>query len=144
MADVTVTQYFPCAKAPFDEGKHRLWTEANITDIFSFIFDVNTSETPLVNYDGTKLLVGGYMFTGTADTFVEGTSYWIFLDNGELEYDANAGNGELEYDANAGRVRIYSGTKPSDEEGKTIIGGPAQRLKFTQPSIGNIDLQPQS
>lgn len=131
MAEITVSQYFPCAKAPFDDGKHRLWTEANITDIFSFIFDVNTSETPLVNYDGTKLLVGGYMFTGTSGTFVEGTSYWIFLDNGELEYDAVAG-----------RVRIYSGSKPSDEEGKTIIGGPAQRLKFTQPSIGNIDLQP--
>ena len=130
MADlVTVTQYFPCAKAPFDDGAHRLWTEANITDIFSFIFDVNTSETPLVNYNGTKLLVGGYMFTGE---FTEGDNYWIILDNGELDCDTSA---------ETAKVQLYTGSAPTPGIGKTVIGGPSQRLKFTQPSIGNIDLQ---
>ena len=118
---VQVTQYFPSAKAPWENGIHRLWSEKNIINIFKAILDVDTESTPVISHDGKYLIIGGYLFEGE---WAEGDSYYIEIENGELKYDTD------------GNSVLYI----SDTDLSNHIGGPAQKIKIFQSSLGNIDL----
>ena len=110
MGAVSVTGYFPCARADFGDGSHRLWSEKNITNIFNALFDINPN-TPVVSYDGKYLLLHGYIFEGT---FTEGSSYYISITDDEL--DCPSGTDNVLWDSPSG----------------TMIGGTAQKVKFIQ------------
>lgn len=124
MADkITVNNYFPCAKAPFEDGSHRLWTETNITNIFKSIFDVDTTQKPIISYDGKYLIIGGYIFEAVGGTWAEG-NYYVEMDGNELKYDAE--NTAVLYSTTTGL------TNP--------VGGKAQKAKIQSSSIADIDL----
>ena len=126
MAKINVTDYFPSAKAPFDGGKHRLWTETNITNLFKAIFDTDTTDTPVVSNDGKYLVVGGYVFYNNSGwTVSANTGYWIYIDDTtqEIWYDDSNG-GQILFDA-----------QPATVAGKTIVGGIATKYKVKKSSI---------
>lgn len=63
---VEIKNVFPCATAPFDAtGAKRLFTEDNITALFSFIFDIDPTKDDycIISNDGKRLVFNGYMFT---------------------------------------------------------------------------------
>lgn len=88
MASVPVTGYFPCAKADFGTGSHRLWSEKNITNIFNALLDI-AEDTPVVSYDGKYLILHGYIFEGN---FSEGSSYFVSITDGELDCPSGTDN----------------------------------------------------
>ena len=126
MSTVSVTNFFPCAKADFakSNGSHRLWTEYNITNIFNSLFDVDPN-IPIISRNNNYLFLHGYLFEGS---FTEGDSYYIDYNetSEELECVATENGETVLYDTDVGLSHP--------------IGGVAQKIKFEQSSIGDIDL----
>lgn len=125
MAKINVTEYFPSAKAPFESGKHRLWTETNITNIFKAFLDTDTTQEPVVSNDGKYLIVGGYVFFDDNGWTVSANSqYWIYIDDTTKE---------IVYDDNANAI-LYD-SEPTAVAGQTAVGGKATKYKVKKSSI---------
>lgn len=126
MAKVSVTKFFPSAKAKWDDGQHRLWSEENITNIFKAICDVDLTQTPVISNDGHWLLVAGYLFYN--DSEWQSGSYFVDIDatTNEIKFDDTVEGGAILYD--------------SASNLNNPKGGTAQKIKFKQDSIDDIDL----
>lgn len=120
---IAVDGFFPCARADFGDGSHRLWTEKNITNIFKSFIDIDTTQKPIISNDNKYLIIGGYVFERSAG-FTEGNDYYISVTGGELNCPPNTT--DVLWDSSTGL------------EG--AIGGTAQKVKFKSESIDNIDL----
>lgn len=128
MAKITVEKYFPSAKAPWENGKHRLWSEENITNIFKAILDVDTATTPVISADDKYLIIDGYLFEGT---WTAGNSYYIVK---------NTTTNEIHYNADPNAESILYDTAQTVTAPYICEGGTAQKIKILQSSLGDIDL----
>ena len=124
---VEIKNVFPCAKAPWDNGTHTLWTEYNITNIFNFLFDVG--DVPILSADGSQMAIHGYIFSSEG-TFTEGNPYYIIVDS----------NGELVCAADSDNAILYD-EEPAVPTTWKVYGGVAQKIKFTQPSLGDLNFR---
>lgn len=123
MAAVSIKNVFPCATAPFGtEGASRLFTETNISSIFSFIFDVDsTSNYCIISSTGKYMVFNGYMFTAAdGQTFTKNTTYYIII----------TANNELYYDETNHTALYNSQPDVSGLVGATIKSATAQKIKF--------------
>lgn len=133
MAAVQIKNVFPCATAPFGEkGASRLFTEENISALFSFIFDID-KDYCIVSPNKKYMVFNGYMFIapdGQQFTVTDETTYYIVLTvNNELWYDEN------------NSTALFDSSPVTGLENPTIVSATPQMIKFVQTSIDDIKLR---